>query len=310
MSGKVAPQVFNRLTKLKQRQRYSWNKDVEYLRNEVARRTIERLSCINRDYKRLMDFGGHASNLLTQLDKNKSESSKIVESKLETVWILDSCAELLNREKFESLDKLEIHKVVEDEETYKHPQSNFFDAVVSNLSLHWNNDLPSVFKSLNASLKPDGMFMGSVFTTDTLFELRTSLQIAEMERKGGVAPHVSPFIRSEDLSNLLKNAGFELITIDVEEIVVCYPDLLSLMRDLQQMGEANSIHGVENIRLSREVLISADAIYKTLHGEVDNKKIILPLTFRILNFIGWKKLLGQPQPLPRGSGEINLKDVL
>lgn len=61
------------------------------------------------------------------------------------------------------------------------------------MSLHWFNDLPGIFKSVNDCLKPDGVFMASLFGGETLYELRSSLQLAETERKGGLSPHLSPF---------------------------------------------------------------------------------------------------------------------
>jgi NADH dehydrogenase [ubiquinone] 1 alpha subcomplex assembly factor 5 len=45
---------------------------------------------------------------------------------------------------------------------------------------------------IRRSLKPDGVFVGAMFGGDTLFELRTSLQLAELEREGGISPRVSP----------------------------------------------------------------------------------------------------------------------
>jgi NADH dehydrogenase [ubiquinone] 1 alpha subcomplex assembly factor 5 len=33
-----------------------------------------------------------------------------------------------------------------------------------------------------------------MFGGETLYELRVSLQLAELEREGGIAPHVSPFV--------------------------------------------------------------------------------------------------------------------
>lgn len=65
--------------------------------------------------------------------------------------------------------------------------------VLSSLSLHWVNDLPGCFDAIFKSLRPDGVFMAVLFGGDTLFELRSSLQLAEMERKGGISPHISPF---------------------------------------------------------------------------------------------------------------------
>ena len=66
------------------------------------------------------------------------------------------------------------------------------DAVVSCLSLQWVNDLPKAFAEVERILRPDGCFLAAITSGDTLFELRTSLQLAEMERNGGISPRVSP----------------------------------------------------------------------------------------------------------------------
>ncbi len=51
-------------------------------------------------------------------------------------------------------------------------------------SLHWVNDLPGVLREVKRVLKPDGPFIGVMFAEDTLYELRSSLQIAETEKFG------------------------------------------------------------------------------------------------------------------------------
>ena len=45
---------------------------------------------------------------------------------------------------------------------------------------------------IKEALRPDGVFIGAIFGGDTLFELRTALQLAEVEREGGISPHISP----------------------------------------------------------------------------------------------------------------------
>lgn len=52
-----------------------------------------------------------------------------------------------------------------------------------------------------------------MFGGDTLFELRCSLQLAELEREGGFSPHVSPFTAVNDLGHLLGRAGFNTLTV-------------------------------------------------------------------------------------------------
>jgi NADH dehydrogenase [ubiquinone] 1 alpha subcomplex assembly factor 5 len=66
------------------------------------------------------------------------------------------------------------------------------DCVISNLALHWVNDLPGILTQINHILVPDGLFLAAILGGDTLYELRGSIQLAEQERKGGVSPHISP----------------------------------------------------------------------------------------------------------------------
>ncbi|KAF3928990.1 hypothetical protein ABW19_dt0205893 [Dactylella cylindrospora] len=194
--------------------------------------------------------------------------------------------------------------------------TNTFDAVISSGSLHWINDLPSVLSSVNRVLKPDAPFICAMLGGDTLYELRTSLQLANIERLGGVSPHVSPLADVRDVGGLLQRAGFKLITVDIDDIIVDYLDVFELLKDLQAMGEANAILGRRKglSGLSREVLIGLDGIYRELHGRQEDGGsglgVGIPATFRIIYMIGWKEGSGQQTPLKRGSGDINLKDVL
>lgn len=48
---------------------------------------------------------------------------------------------------------------------------------------------------------------------ESLYELRCSLQLAETEREGGFAPHISPYTAVTDLGNLLGQAGFNMLTV-------------------------------------------------------------------------------------------------
>ncbi len=89
------------------------------------------------------------------------------------------------------------------------------DLVISSLSLHWVNDLPGCFKSVKNSLRPDGVFIGSLYGGETLYELRSSLQLAELERKGGISPHISPFTQVEETSMfyILLASRYKLLSI-------------------------------------------------------------------------------------------------
>lgn len=331
--------VFDRSAKLLQRSRTPLlNPELlrkkEYLRDEVALKTIERLAFITRDFTNVLDFGSHLGNLLknlcveteippdadyaeTEITKQLNNDKKIICSKIKELTMVDSSRELLYRDAEESFNSVFPGKVIRsvaDEEIFSHEslsKPEHYDAVISNLSLHWINDLPSTLANINRILKPDGLFMGTLFGGDTLYELRTSLQLAEMERMGGMSPRVSPLVNLNDIGSLLNRAGFSMLTIDAEDIIVGgFPDIVSVMDDLQAMGEQNSVLSRSGY-LPRDVLLAANEIYKTMHGEKDDNGVVtLPATFNIIFMIGWKKSENQPKPLARGSGQVNLKDVL
>lgn len=88
------------------------------------------------------------------------------------------------------------------------------------MSAHWINDLPGWFRRCWEILKPDGCILGAMLAGETLYELRVSLQLAEMERLGGLGQHISPFVQSQDVGSLMNRAGFGMITLDIDEIQV------------------------------------------------------------------------------------------
>lgn len=94
------------------------------------------------------------------------------------------------------------------------------DLILTSLTAHWINDLPGWFKRCHDVLKPDGAIIGCLLAGDTLHELRVSLQLAEMERLGGIGAHVSPFVQPQDIGGLMNRAGFDMITLDYDDIEV------------------------------------------------------------------------------------------
>lgn len=314
--------VFDRHVKLLQKERAAKHPDskfVEYLRDEINRRTIDRLAFVKTDFEKVMDFGAHSGNFERLLcDPSKDETNpqwkadrELIKSKIKKILLVESSESMLYKDMDSAFNKeMNIERIVADEEYCDIPQlseANQYDLIVSNLSMHWINDLPEVFKRLYNCLKPDSCFMGSMFGGDTLFELRTSLQLAEIERYGGISPRVSPFVESSDIGNLMQKAGFQMLTVDAEELIVDYPHVLALMEDLQLMGENNSVI-MNPPPLTKDLLIALEPIYKELHG--DKKTGHLPATFRFVYMIGWKPGKYLAKPAKRGSGSVSLQDAL
>ncbi|KAI8799558.1 S-adenosyl-L-methionine-dependent methyltransferase [Cladochytrium replicatum] len=296
------PVVFNRYVKKLQRDRASGvdsnvekSRQADYLKDEVAERVVDRLLDIKRRFGNVLDLGSGAGHIV------KCLTPELVQR----LTMLDSSEKILNRDA-ELSTKVPVTRVLGDEESLlEHFPESSFDAVLSNMSLHWVNDLPGALIQARKVLKPDCAFIGAILGNDTLYELRTSLQLAETERKGGIAAHVSPMTDVRDMASLLQRAGFTLTTVDVDEIVISYPSMFELLEDLQQMGENNAI--LNRAPLSRDVLLSAASIYKAVYGNEDGS---IPATFDVIYMIGWSPDPSQPKPKERGSATVSLKNTL
>lgn len=154
--------VFDRKTKLLQRERAARNVDVhlyDYLKDEVGDRLSDRIFDIKRNFGRVLDLGcgrGHVSK-------------RILGESVEELVLAEMSPSFLQQA--DTMEGVRVKKEVVDEENLSF-ESNSFDMVISCLSLHWINDLPGCFRRINSSLKNDGVFLAAVFGGDTLYELR------------------------------------------------------------------------------------------------------------------------------------------
>ncbi|XP_049829781.1 arginine-hydroxylase NDUFAF5, mitochondrial [Schistocerca gregaria] len=291
--------IFDREAKLYQRQRAALAADVElydYLKEEVGYRLADRIFDIKRKFNCAVDLGCGRGYV----------SRHVLGDAVERLILCDMCPTWLDQAVLP--ESVEVERKIVDEEKLPF-QPNSVDLVISSLSLHWVNDLPGTFHQILTCLKNDGVLIAALFGGDTLFELRSSLQLAELERHGGLSPHISPFTEIRDIGSLLTRAGFTMLTIDTDEIVVNYPSMFELMWDLKGMGENNAARN-RKLNLRRDTMVAAAAIYKELYGKhKDDGTSSVPATFQIIYMLGWKPDASQPKPLDRGTGEVSLRDL-
>jgi SAM-dependent methyltransferase len=261
----------------------------DFLLTEIAERLADRLSDIARRFPLALDLGARDGILARTLQGRGG---------IET--LVQSDASLVNVRRLQGGPNLAA-----DEELLPFKE-HCFDAVLSNLSLHWVNDLPGALAQVRSSLKPDGLFLASLFGTGTLQELRTALMEAELAETGGASPRVSPFADLRDAAGLLQRAGFALPVADADTVTVTYGDFLALLRDLRGMGETNILFDRLKQPTRRTVFARAAAIYQERFADAQGR---LPATFQVLFLTGWAPDPSQQQPARRGSGQTSLKDV-
>ncbi|NXG82926.1 NDUF5 hydroxylase, partial [Stercorarius parasiticus] len=290
LSGSGALSPFDRQLKRKQKNWAALQAEpakYDYLREEVGSRMADRVFDIPRTFPLALDVGSGRGYIAQHLTKEAVE-------KLFQVDIAENALKNTVESEIPTVN------VIADEEFLPFKEDTF-DLVLSSLRYAL---------VIHQVLKPDGVFIGAMFGGDTLYELRCSLQLAELEREGGFSPHVSPFTAVSDLGHLLSRAGFNTLTVDTDEIQVNYPGLFEVMEDLQGkyvlcMGESNCSWNRKPL-LHRETMLAAAAIYQEMYGNSDGS---VPATFQIYYMIGWKFHESQARPAQRGSATVSLGDL-
>uniref|UniRef100_A0A1I8EEN5 Methyltransferase domain-containing protein n=1 Tax=Wuchereria bancrofti TaxID=6293 RepID=A0A1I8EEN5_WUCBA len=269
--------IFDREAKRIQRNRAAQLDDYnvcQYVKDEIAYRVADKVFDLTKFNDICIDIGCGSGHIATNLIK-------------ENVGVIIQCdmsAGLIRRSRSAADPEVPVLSVIADES-----MAPFREKFSCCLSI----------------LRPDCPLIGAMLANETLYELRIALQLAEMERLGGIGLHISPFVRAEDIGSLMRQAGFGMITLDTDELTVGYPNIFALLYDLQGMGESNALRN-RSAHIRRDILIAADAIYRSMFSRDD---VPCPASFQIVSFIGWRPGPLMPKPAKRGSQQASFKDI-
>ena len=261
----------------------------DFLLRESAERLADRLDDVTRSFPLALDLGCHTGQLGRALGRRGG------------IEILVQC------DLSEAMAKHAGDFSLAADEEFLPFGNQTFDLILSNLSLHWVNDLPGALVQARRALRPDGLFLAAVLGGETLRELRQALAEAEIAEEDGLSPRVSPMADVRDLGALLQRAGFALPVVDSDTVTVMYTDPMAVMTDLRAMGETNAVAESRKGFTRPATLAAAAARYGELFGGEDGK---VPATFQIITLTGWAPDPSQQQPLKPGSAATRLADAL
>lgn len=231
--------------------------------DESAAELLERLQPIVRTFSTILDLGCRNDVVSKQL--KKEDPARFIVS----AYAAENAG-------------VPLALVLDEEALPFKPAS--FDLIVSNLALHWINDLPGALRQIRQTLKPDGFFIAALLGGDTLTELRQCLAEAELRLRGGVSPHISPFVHLQDASLLLQRAGFHLPVADRVRLTFTYAHAFELLQELRFMGEGNALVMRDKRILPRAFFIEMAQLYQQGFADSEGR---IPATFELLFLAGW-----------------------
>ena len=237
------------------------------LQDRVRHELLGRLEDLKVTPARVLDLGagtGHASREL----KRRYPKSLVVAS--------DIAPGMLSQAKAQSRWLRRFERVRAD--AYALPfRDDAFDLVFSNLMLQWCDDLDAVFAEISRVLAPGGLLLFSTFGPGTLAELREAWAASDPLHN-----HVNHFFDPHVLGSALTQAGFDEPVLDVDRIVMPYPDVFALMRELKAIGANNVTQGRARGLTGRQRLTAMSHAYESLRTDGS-----LPATYEVIHAVSW-----------------------
>jgi SAM-dependent methyltransferase len=267
-----------------------------FLLDRIAGDLVERIAPVLREFDRLLDFG----TPFAAFAKALASIRPVVDLE---VTAQESCIPK------NSIPKSGIPML---RRAFSLPDAGLPEAayalVLSGMTLHRVNDLPGLLIQLRRALRPDGLMIAAFPGGDTLHELRDVLMIAESEERDAAGLRVFPMIDVRAAGQLLQRTGFALPVADSERIIVRYPDLFALIRDLRAMGaSAAPLNRPGQPPLTRRIILRAAELYAQRHADPDHR---IRATFEMIWISGWAPHESQQKPLKPGSAKMRLADAL
>jgi malonyl-CoA O-methyltransferase len=238
------------------------------LEQEVGARLMERLEFLKSSAERIVDLGCGTGLASAEL-KRKFRKAQVIGLDCSRAML----AGLLRRSGL----MRPLRAVCSDYATLPFAAQSL-DLVFSNLAFQWCAAPAQLFSEVRRVLKPGGMLLFSTLGIGTLQEPATAW--LNSHRDAGVAG----FLDILELGDALMAAGFQQPVMDAERLTLNYPDVGSLVNELEATGMARFLRGgnlsgsldaleaaFQPLRMNDRYPVSFEVVYGTAYGPEDGQ---------------------------------------
>lgn len=156
-------------------------------------------------------------------------------------------------------------------------KENSVDMIFANQSLHWGEEMRSLFTEMARVLKKDGLLLFSTLGPDTFKEIKVAWSDID------TFSHVNHFDDMHDIGDNLLAAGLKDPVVDMDIMTTRYRTVKALCRDLKRQGVSNNhIHRSKGL-MSRKRWIQFELNYEKHRDSED----WLPLTYEVVFGQAW-----------------------
>ena len=246
------------------------------LEQEVASRLLDRLEFHRLTPQRIVDLGCGTGQASAGLKKRFTKAQVIgLDSSHAMLVQLQRRSGILRRLRAVCADMSALPLADQSSEL-----------LFSNLAMQWCPDPVSLFAEFRRVLTPGGMLLFSSFGPASLGELRAAWAQAD-----GTAQTME-FVDILQVGDALMAAGFQEPVIDADRITVSYPDIDSLVRELEATGTSGLLQGRSSLAEAKDSLEKAYEPFR-----VEGK---YPVTYEIIYGTAFGPPEGQPRKTPQG----------
>jgi SAM-dependent methyltransferase len=158
-----------------------------------------------------------------------------------------------------------------------------YDLVINLLDIHYINNVINFLDKIKKSLLPNGIFIGSFFGDENLFELRKSLTQAEREIYNRNSFYMPPTIDIKSSARLLSFVGFKNPIADLEKIIIEYSNPLILLQDIKNSVQGNVLINRPRHFFSKKLLQKTMENYQVFYNEQGQS---YPATINLITISG------------------------
>lgn len=205
----------------------------------------------------------------------------------------------------ENLPKNKLSQSIEQHDHWPEVFSETYDLIISGLVLQSRNDILLLMSQARAALRPDGLFLASLLGGQSLLGLRRACFAMDQEKFGGIIARIAPMIDLQQAGGLLSAAGLAQPVVDRDKINLSYKALRTMVNDLRDIGETNSLSTGSSVYSGKDFLARLENSYasKTKDGGFKGD-------FEVIWLTGWAPHESQQKPLKPGSANTSLASAL